>query len=453
MKNILFKDKAFTKTLISIALPIVIQNFISSSLNMVDTMMIGRIGETEIASVGLANQYFFLFMLLLFGTNSGSAIFIAQFWGKQDIKNIRRVLGICLITGGTGALIFTAGALTVPDIILSIFSEDIKVIELGSKYLKIVGFSYIITCISFAFGFASRSIGQAKLPMLVSIIALGCNTLLNYLLIFGNFGFPKMGIEGAALATLISRIIEMVMLLAIIYNSKGVLAGKLYQMLDLSKEFVIKVFKTTLPVIINEFFWALGMTVYSIAYARIGTSAIAAVNISNTIQNLFLVISFGLANACAVMIGNKIGAKEEEVGIEYAKRFSILVPLIGIIMGVILYIFSPVILSLFKITPEGYDYCIKILVVLSICMPIRMLNSTVIVGILRSGGDTKYSLCLEMGTIWLVGVPLAFLGAFIWKLPVYWVVALVSIEQLVKSLIGIPRVYSRKWLKNVVDNI
>ena len=229
MKLDYLKDKTFYKVLIGIALPITIQNLISTSLNMVDTVMIGRLGEKQIAAVGLANQLFFLFILIAFGTNSGASIFIAQYWGKKDTLQIRKVLGLSLLVGGAISLVFAAGAFFIPEFILRIFTEDEQVVLLGSQYLRIISFSYLMTTISFAYGFASRSVGQAKLPMYVSAASLLCNTLLNYLLIFGKFGFPMMGIRGAAIATVISRFLEMFLLLFIIYKKGDTLAAKFHE--------------------------------------------------------------------------------------------------------------------------------------------------------------------------------------------------------------------------------
>ncbi|MBE3102484.1 MAG: polysaccharide biosynthesis C-terminal domain-containing protein, partial [Firmicutes bacterium] len=195
MFNYLFEDKQFYKTLLHLAIPIAAQNLVSSSLNMVDTIMIGGLGEIEIAAVGQANQLFFLFSLLLFGVNSGSAIFTAQFWGKRDVKNIRRVLGIGLMTSIIAAAFFTVLALIFPKQVMSIFSSDIVVIAVGSDYLRIVGWSYVITAITFTFSSILRSTEQAKIPMIFSIVALLTNTVLNYVLIFGKFGFPMLGVK------------------------------------------------------------------------------------------------------------------------------------------------------------------------------------------------------------------------------------------------------------------
>ncbi len=452
--QLILKDKNFYKTMLGIALPIALQNLISSSLNMVDTLMITELGNSNIAAVGLANQVFFFFALILFGINSGSSIFVAQFWGKRDVKNIRRILGIALMIGGALSIVFATSAFFMPKAIMKIFTKEIDVIELGVRYLKIVSISYLLTAVSFSFSVASRSIGQAKVPMIVSAIALLINTAFNWLLIFGNFGFPQLGIEGAALATLISRIIEMALILFITYRNRNALAAKPRELLDISADFLAKFFKTTTPVILNEFFWSLGMVMYSIAYARIGKEATATVQISTTIQNIFMVMSMGMANACAVMIGNKIGADNKDEALTYAKTFSILGPATGIILGGLLYLLSPVVLKLFNnLTPEVYYSARRMLIVISLTMSIRIFNAILIVGILRSGGDTKFSMFLEMGSVWLVGVPLAFLGALVLKLPVYWVLAMVSLEEVVKATVGIPRLLSMKWVRNVVDHM
>ena len=453
MVNTLTEEKGFYKSILTIALPIAMQNLISNSLNMVDTMMIGKLGVTEIAAVGLANQYFFFFALILFGINSGAGIFIAQFWGQKDVLNIRRMLGLALITGMSIAMIFTIGGFFMPERILRLFLKNSDVIKLGSDYLRIVCFSYILNTISFAFAFACRCIGKARVPMYVSMIALLSNTFLNYLLIFGNFGFPQMGVKGAAIATVIARAIELILILGIIYNEKGVLAASVHELKDLSINFIKKYLKTATPVILNEGFWALGMVMYSVAYARIGKAELASAQIANTIQGIFLVLSMGIANASGIMIGNKIGAKEEKLGITYAKRFCKIGPVLGLIMGIGLLLASPLILSIFNLSTKAYNDTRGILIVMAIYMAIKVFNTTMIVGILRSGGDTKFALFLEVGTVWLVGVPLAFLGALVWNLPIYYVVAVVSLEEIVKMAIGVPRIISKKWMKNVVSNI
>lgn len=445
----LFNDKKFFKALFRLAIPIVLQNLVLSSLNLVDTIIIGGLGETAIASVGLANQYFFLLNLLLFGIASGSSIFTAQYWGNKDIKNIKRVLGICIITGGLAAFLFTLGGLLVPRQILSIFSKDAEVINLGAQYLRIIAFSYVMTSISFSYSFTLRSTGQVKIPMAVSITALGINTALNYMLVYGLFGFPHMGISGSAVATLIARSVEMILILSIVYRTKNVIAGSFKELLDLSSEFVKSFFKVTVPVILNESIWALGVTLYSVVYARMGTEVIASTNISSTIERITWVIFMGLGNAGAVMIGNKIGKGDKEEAFTYAKRFIILGPALAIIGGILVFFNSHFILSAYKVSPVVYNYASKNLIVFSVFLWVKVFNFTSIVGILRSGGDTKFCLFIDTSGVWLIGVPLAFLGGLVWHLPVYWVYTLVFMEEIYKLILGLPRILSKKWINNL----
>ena len=445
----------FYKEMIGIALPITLQNLIANSVNMLDTLMISSLGAQSLAAVGFANQVFFLYAVTIFGIATGSSIFVAQFWGKKDKNNIRRIIGISLVLSGLLGLIFTLAVIIFPESIMRIFSKDPEVIKLGMDYLAIIVFTYIITGISFTFSIASRSIGQAKMPMIVSIVSFVTNGIFNYLLVFGKFGFPKLGVRGAAYGTLIARVIELALVLYAIYSDReNPLAGSIGDMTDWNRDFFKRYLNTTYPVIINEALWSLGNVMYSIAYAKIGTNAAASVQILNVIYNLFMVLARGMANACTVMVGNKIGAEEEDIAIDYANRFLKLSTLIGGIMGFTLYIFSDNILGIFKnLEPEVYVMSKDLLIVLSIFFFIKAMNSTLIVGVLRGGGDTKFSMKLEMAAVWLVGVPLAFLGAVYLKLPVHLVVTLVYAEEVIKAAIGIPRVMSKKWVKNVIRDM
>jgi putative MATE family efflux protein len=445
----LFNDKRFYRSLLRLAIPIIVQNLILSSLNLVDNIIIGGLGETAIASVGLANQYFFLLNLLLFGIASGSSIFTAQYWGNKDIANIKRVLGLCIISGGSAAFLFTLGGLFIPEQILSIFSKDKEVIILGSQFLRIICLSYVITSVTFAYSFTLRSTGQVKIPMAVSVTALAVNTVLNYLLVYGYFGFPKMGVRGSALSTLIARVVEMILILIAVYKTNNVIAASIKELTDLTRSFIKNFFKVTAPVIFNESIWALGVTMYAIVYARMGTEVIASTNISSTIERITWVIFMGLGSACAVMIGNKIGEGNEKDAFIYAKRFIILGPSLAIIAGVLVYFNSHFILSAYKISPVVYNYASKNLLVFSIFLWVKVFNFTSIVGILRSGGDTKFCLIIDTLGVWAIGVPLTFLGGLVWGLPVYWVYVLVFMEEIFKLILGLPRILSKKWINNL----
>lgn len=446
----LFSDKKFFKSAVTLAVPIALQNLILSSLNLVDNIIIGGLGDTAVASVGLANQYFFLLNLVLFGLVSGASIFTSQYWGKRDTDNIKRVLGICLITAVVVSAIFMICALTIPNYIIGIFSADKKVIHIGGNYLRIICFSYIVTGISFTYSVILRSIGQVKAPMIVSVIALGINTFLNFSLVYGIGSFNGIGVYGSAIATLIARFIEFSMMIFTVYKLKFPIAGKLNELFDLSFAFVKRFFKITTPVILNESIWALGVTVYAAIYAHMGTDVIAATNIAGTIDRLSMVIFFGFGNAAAIMIGNKIGQKKETEAYLYAKRFIIVNPIIGILVGILIYTGAPLILNAYNVSPNVHEYSKQILHVIGIFLWVKVFNYTNVVGILRSGGDTKFCLFLDMGGMWIVGVPLVTLSGLCWHLPIGEVYIFVLMEEVSKLIVGLPRIPSKKWINNLV---
>ena len=441
----------FYKLLITISIPIVIQNLISSSLNLVDNVMIGQLGETYIAATGLANQIYFIMTLLLFGGNSGISIYIAQYWGNKETDKIKSVLSIGLLFALFVSSIFFVIGFVFPEQTLGLMSKDMAVVHLGASYMRIVSLSYVITAISFAFGFSARSVGHPKLPMIAAVISLLINTVLNYLLIFGKFGFPNLGIEGAAYATLIARVVEFIIILYGIYRTIPVLAVSFKNFFNIGTDLIKKVAKTAFPVIINEGFWSLGMTAYALVYARIGTEAVAAVMITNTVNNLFMVVGFGLGNASSVMLGNTLGSGEIEKAIEYNKKFLSLSVIGGVIVGALIMAIGPFLVrNLYQLTPESYDITLKTLYILALFMSFKFYNTIIVIGTLRSGGDTVYSMLMEITSVWLIGVPLAVFGGFVLDLPVYLVVAMVNIEEVFKVFIGLPRLLSNKWAKRLV---
>ncbi len=445
----MFKDRTYYSTLLRIALPIVTQNFISSSLNLIDVTMLGQLGEVTVAAVGLANQVFFLLTLMLFGTYSGVGVFTSQLWGKGDKEGIHKVLGIGLMIGLAGSLIFTILALVIPEQVLSLYSEDPAVIETGTSYLRIVGWSYAITAVSFAYSSVLRSTGFVRVPMVVSIGAISLKTFLNFGLILGHFGFPAMGVEGAAIATVIARLVEIFFLLVITYARKLPPAAKISELLGFNRTFLTVVLKTSLPVVLNELLWALGITVYNMVYGRIGTDAIAAVNIAASIEGLAFVIFIGISDACGIMVGNRIGANEEQLAYTYARR-TIKISTIGaVLMGMLILVGSDTILSFYKLSATSLAYAHNILMVMGFLLWLRVSNMILIVGVLRAGGDTRFGLFLDAGTIWLVGVPLAVIGGMVLHLPIHIVYLLVVLEEVIKYAVAMWRFGSRRWINNL----
>jgi putative MATE family efflux protein len=448
-----YRDGFFLKQLYRLAAPIALQNLLTASLTMVGSVMVGQLGDASIAAVGLAGQIFFLLSLILFGIGSGSAMFTAQLWGNKDIPSLHKVLGLCLVMG-----LFTAGIFLVlceffPAHIIGIFTLDQQVITLGSEYLHIFAWSFLFFSITSGYAAILRSVGEVKLPMLVTVAALGLNIALNYIFIFGAFFIPAMGIRGAAISALIARVAECLVLVLITYWKKYPVAARFIELIGVNLSFCTKILTPVFPVILNELLWSLAITMYSVVYARIGTPSIAAMNIVGIVDNLALVPFMGLSGAIAIICGHKIGAGEKEGAYRDIGRTLGLTFIFALLVcGIVFAVKGPVV-RLYKITPDVALYADRALIILALFIFIRSQNMTLIVGMLRSGGDTRYSLFLDGVIIWILGVPMAVLGGFILHLPVYWVYLMVMSEELTKCILGLRRYFSRKWIHDLTEDV
>jgi putative MATE family efflux protein len=445
------RDRIFLRDMLALAIPVAFQQLITASLNMIDVLMVGRLGETSVAALGLANQIFFLLILFLFGVTSGMAIFTAQYWGKGDIENIRKVLGICLAFAVLVATGFTLAATLIPQTLMSFYTEDREVIRLGSEYLRIVGLSYVMMAIAVSYISVLRSITMVKLTMVVAVIALGLKTLLGYLLIFGIGPFPELGVRGAAIGTAFGWTFECILLLILVYVQKTPLAANPLSFFRFSRPFAMNVLKTSMPAAINEVLWSLGITTYNAVYGHIGTDAIAAVNINATIEEMVFVLFMGLGNACAIMVGNKIGSGGKDMAFEYGRRFLILGVSMSVLGGLIVLSVRNVVIGLYPLSPSGTLNLYGLMTVYAFSNWLRVFNFMLFIGALRAGGDTRYSMFTELFSIWVVGVPAALIGGFVLHLPVYGVYALVLLEEAVKAVIVFRRFLSRRWIHDLVN--
>ncbi|RLT53918.1 MAG: MATE family efflux transporter [Chloroflexi bacterium] len=445
------RDRTFLRELLTIAIPISFQQLIYASLNMIDVFMVGQLGETAIAAVGLSNQVFFVLILILFGATSGMAIFTAQFWGKHEIEPIRKVLGMSLITATCVALIFTLVATLMPEAVLGFYTDDTEVIDLGSSYLRIVGFTYIAVAIATAYIAVLRSIQLIRLTIIATVSALTFKTILGYGLIFGIGGLPELGVRGAAIGTASGWTLELVLLLILIYTQKTPLAANPLTLFSFDKAFFGRVLKTVWPAVANELFWSFGITTYYAIYAHIGTDSIAAVNINATIEELGFVVFMGLANGCAVMVGNRIGARKKDEAYEIVRRVIIIGVTFAVIVGVIIFFLRDVVVGRYDLSPSGAKNVRMLMLMMACTLWIRMFNFSTFVGALRAGGDTRFALIMEICSIWLIGVPAAYIAAFVFHLPVYYVYLAVSIEEIAKAFVSGWRFKSKKWIHDLVN--
>jgi putative MATE family efflux protein len=448
-----YKDPEYLRNVLKIALPIIVQQLMFSLINLLGVLFVGQKGDASVAAVGLAGQIAFLLNLVHFGIISGAAMFTAQFWGKQDIPNLRRVLGLCLILAISASLIFFTLAQLFPSQILRIYSKDVEVIALGTNYIRTFSWTFLFFAVTFSYALVMRSTGNVKIPTTVSIGALLIGTVLSYVLIFGKFGFPELGIQGAAVAMVIARVLECAALLTIIYTRNLPVAASFRELTGFDRVFFGRVIRPMLPVILNELFWSLGITTYNIIYGQMGTQAYAAMNIVATIEQVAFVVFIGVSNATSVLVGNRIGAGKEEEAYLYAGRSLGIGILGGILLGIVLQFVKVPILSLYKVSPEVIQNASNVINVVSVFLWIRVNNMTTVVGILRAGGDTRFSLFLDGIIIWIVGVPMALLGAFVLHLPVYFVYLCAMSEEAAKWILGLHRYFSRKWINNLTVHV
>ena len=445
--------KDFYRQLITLALPITIQGLILSSMNMADVFMIGQLGDIAVASLGASNQIVFILTTLLVAISGGASIFSAQYYGSGDHHKIKYVFSISFWISMISCLIFFIGTYFYPEKLASIYSKDPEVISAASKYMKIVSYSFVATGISAVFSVFLRSIGHTKVPMMASSLSLVINIGLNYLLIFGNHSFPKLGIEGAAIATTIARGIECLIIFSFVYMSKSILAFKIKDYFSWNSAIARLFAFTAGAVIINDILWALGQTTYSIIYGRMGTQALAAINMENSIERLAYVGVIGFSSAAAIMVGQKIGEGREDLAYEYGIRFYKLSVALSILLSIIIFIFSKNLVGFYNVDTEVFNLAHKTLIAFCFIFPIKSLNLVKIVGILRAGGDTAFAMRANLGALWIVGIPVATIGAFYLGMPLYWVYLLAAAEELVRLPFGLMRFFSKKWIKNFAVEI
>ncbi|MDU6853405.1 MAG: MATE family efflux transporter [Zhenhengia sp.] len=443
------RDKQFYKLLLSIALPIAMQNLITFAVSMVDTLMLGTLGEVELSAASISNNLFFVFMILNFGLAGGSNILISQYWGKNDVKAIHKVLAIMYKVCIALSIVFTAIALFAPRLFISIFTPDMAVVDAGEKYLCIVGLGYFFYAITNCSIMMLRSVKTVKISMVVYSISLLVNAFFNWILIFGNLGAPRLGIEGAAIATVLARFVEfaIVMCFMAFFEKKIKFRLSYFKIKDalMKKDYI----KTCTPVVFNEFLWAMGSSMVAVIVGRLGTEVVAANSISNVVNQFVTVFIFGLSSAAAVMIGNSIGEGNYKKTKEYAATIAICVACLAVFAGLLTFTLRPFIVQFYNVSDLTKSIAMDIMAVNSVIVFFQAMANTTNIGILRGGGDVKFVLVNDVIFMWLVAIPLGFIAAFVWSWPVIAVFCVIRVDEILKVICSTRRIISWKWITNV----
>ena len=445
------RDKGFWRAALALAVPIALQQMLSASFSLIDTLMVGQLGDISLSATGMAGQWSWLFAMVTFGIASGASVFVSQYWGDGNTKGIRRTIGISTSFGLILALIFTAVALIIPEKIIYVFNKNPDIIREGSAYLRFACLSYPAMALTNILGATLRSVEQPKLPMAVSGVCAVINVVLNYVLIFP----AGLGVTGAAIATAISSWVGPILIFLLSAIRKNILIAPLREF-GFSMSAVNEFFRKTAPVIINEAMWGMGTVAYNVIFSNIGYEEYAAITIVKTFENLSFCFFMGLCNACCVMVGKSIGAGEIREGIRDSKRFMILMPTASALVGSLIIIFRVPLVSIFNLESNISEYTLTtaqyILIIGGIWAIVRNIPYLTVVGIFRPGGDTTMGMIVEIGALWLFAVPMTFLAANVWHLPFLAVYGLMYLcEDIPKAIYFLIYWYSGKWIRPVTE--
>lgn len=451
-----FGDMGFWRIALKLAFPVAMQNLLTSSFILVDTIMVGQLGDLSLSAVGMAGQFGWFLNMITFGMCSGAAVFISQYWGAKDTAGIRRTYGIAVVSVCLISALFFVIGLLFPEGVVRIFNREPDVVEAGAAYLRIACWSYLATGVNMVFCIVLRSTENVKLPMYVSLVTTVLNAFMDYGLIFGAFGMPEMGIRGAALATVISAWAGPVLILAVSAIQRNMLISPIKELFGFNKRSIAEYYEKATPVIINETLWGLGTLLFSVIFANLGYQYYAAVTIFRTFENIAFVFFIGLCNASSIMVGKNVGAGHIKRAVEDSRRFVLFVSLCSVLTGVLIIIFRFQLASVFNlsgsITPETLKLTASLLLVYGIELPVRNLPYILIVGTFRPGGDTKIGMKLDLLSLWLCSVPLTTLAAFVFKLPFIAVFAIMYIaEDYLKVILCIKHYFTYSWLRPVTE--
>lgn len=446
-------NKGFFKNMAKLALPIAAQQLLVSCAQLIDTAMVTGLGNVVVSAVGVSSRWIFLMNLFYFGISSGSASLISQFWGAKEKENIRKSYGVALIFAIGVAVAFCLAMFFIPEYLVRVFTSEVPVIDEAKKYMQIVAFMGIFSAFNQVTCTVLRATEKVNTPLVTSIIAVFTNTFLNYILINGKLGFPVLGIQGAALATLISTALQSVILIVSIRTTKQVFNAPVKTYFSFDWSFVKRFSIVALPVVINEGIWAIGTNIYSMVFARQGNEAYAGYTIFSSIEQIAFIFFVGICHACSIMTGKTIGEGKENEAYKLAKKFVIMTPLIGVLTGTVLSVFREPLLSLLNIETQGaFDLASLLILLYCIWLPIKNIPYTLIVGTFRAGGDTKIGIVLDCVSLYLIGVPVVCYLGLIAKVDfVYLVAAMYICEDLPKAIMSLVRFKSKKWIRNLTD--
>jgi len=442
-------EKNFYKTLLKIALPVALQSLISLGVVMLDNIMVGSLGETALSAVSLSNQVTIFFTFIIKGISGGAAILISQYWGKHDMPRIKNVFAIVFQISAAFGILTALLVFFKPGATMRIFTNNYDIINEAIGYIKIISFTYIFFTISETFIAMLRCVEVVKLTLWNSILSLFVNLFFNYVLIFGKLGFPALGIIGAAAATVIARFIELMVVTIYIFYVQKILPLRPSDLLKSDKVMLKDFTKYGLPIIAGDVQWGLVGVFKATIIGRLGVSMVAANSITEVVLSLGSIFTTGLANAACVVIGKTIGQKDYVRTRKYSNKIQILFVLVGVSMAFLVFLSRYIVVSFYNIGADTRTLALQLIAIGAVTLIGTSYHAACFVGINRGGGDSHFVFKVDLIFGWLVVLPLSYLAAFVWKLPLPIVFLFIRIDQSLKWLIAFLRLRGDKWIHNV----
>ena len=440
------RKRSLRKEIVRLALPIALQQFMTALVGACDAIMLGKLSQDAMSAVSLATQVTFVFNLFMFAFMAGENMFVAQYYGKGDYTGISQVFSLVTKICGCIAVVFLAGALFFPEQLMRILTNEETLIVLGSEYLRVIGISYVFSGIAQTFLAIMKNCGAVNMSTLINGVMVILNIVLNAVFIFGLSGFPKMGIKGAALATVLATVVQF--LWSVGYVLCRIRAVK-FSLRSCEKKLFGRFWQKTVPLLINNLAWGIGFSMYSVIMGHLGTDAVAANGIANISKNLVVCFCLGLGNAGSIIVGNRLGADRLQEAKEAGGTLTRTAIIAGIVSGLVLIALSPFITKMVDLTPTARGYLQKMLLISSYYIAGKSVNCMTIGGIFAAGGDSKFGMLCDSVTLWCIIVPLGCICAFILKLPVMVVYFVLNLDEIIKLPVVYKHYKKYKWIKNL----
>ena len=451
MTKIFTRDTDFYKSVFRLLIPFVAMNAMSLILNFCDVFMLGRLGnesEAAISAASIANQSFFLFAMVMFGSTSGAMVLASQYWGKKDLRTINSIAGTTLIFLLAVCSLFMIVFYSFSHQLMRLLSNDESVIGFAVAYLRIILISFIPATFTNVFSGILRTVENVKIPLIANSAGIVINIFLNYILIFGNFGFPSFGISGAAVGTLIARIIELSIILVYIIFFEKTVKFTIKRIFNIPVVIIKDFFRYSIPVILNEAVWGFGVTIHAGIIGQISKEQYAAYTISGMIERISVLTMIGFSSTACILLGKAIGeGKDKDTVSQYARTFQGLAGCFALVAALTVLLVRMPVLNIFDIGEETKYYADRLLRVVSVMVLIKTFNCVSVVGIFRGGGDTKTGMIIDLLAMYLISIPLGATAKFIFNFEVPFVYMFLVSDELVKLPIFFARIKSRKWIK------